>query len=145
VVLLALTCLGVAITVLAPSEDSGDQESEAETTGPTAYPTRKPTPQVIVTQKGERIEVGGIAYMDGRDPDAKPPCTIMHINVWDQVPGQKVVCSLVHGDKVHVLAARPREDDRYYFKVSGPGACTGWVSGPFLSTEFQNLVGDPVY
>lgn len=147
VVLLGLTCLGVGLTVLAPPEDEGDREVEAEAGGPTASPTSQPTPWVITTQKEERIPVGRsrIAYIDGRDPEGKPPYTLLMINVWDGVPRRKVRCRLSHGDKVNVVTARWYiEEKRYYFEIED-WPCNGWISEPFLSRNKEDPVGDIIY
>jgi hypothetical protein len=47
----------------------------------------------IATAKGT-FEVPGIAFVDGQDPDATPPLTVMRINVWDAVPRRQAVCKL---------------------------------------------------
>ena len=146
VVLLGLTCLGVVITILEPGEEGSEAKgSEGGATSATVYPTRKPTPWIVVTDDGDRIRVGGTAYIDGRDLEALPPLTLMRINAWDQVPRRTASCRVFHGDEVQVLEAwRSMEEDRYYFRVDGP-SCEGWVPEPFLGTELYNLVGDPIY
>src|SRR5690606_28417967 len=74
------------------------------------------SPVTITTTKGE-FTVPGDAFMDGRDPEARPPLTINKINIWNTVPRQRVVCTLGHGVAVDVLEVREvAEEDRYYFK-----------------------------
>jgi len=143
---LLLTCVGVLIAVLEPPKDgAGDEGLEPIGGTETAYPKRRPTAQVITTGDGDRIRVGGTAYIDGRDLENRQPYTLMRINAWDQVPRQTASCRVFHGDEVRVLEAwRSVEENRYYFRVDGP-SCEGWVPEPFLGTEFYNLVGDPVY
>ena len=140
--LVLLTCVGVAISVLESPDGGSDTEVESVDT---PRPVKKPTARVVVTADGDRIRVGGTAYIDGRDLENRQPYTLMRINAWDQVPRRTASCRVFHGDEVRVLEAwRSVEEDRYYFRVDGP-SCEGWVPEPFLGTEFYNLVGDPIY
>jgi len=140
--LVLLTCVGVAISVLESPDGGSDTEVESVDT---PRPVKRPTARVVVTADGDRIRVGGTAYIDGRDLENRQPYTLMRINAWDQVPRRTASCRVFHGDEVQVLEAwRSVEEDRYYFRVDGP-SCEGWVPEPFLGTEFYNLVGDPIY
>lgn len=108
---------------------------------PTSTPLPTATPQVVATAKGS-IEVPGTAFLDGRDPEASPPGTVMSINIWDGVPRLKVVCRLSHGVSVNVVdAGYYAEEDRCYFRVR-KGTCEGWVSEPFVSPEYHPPIGD---
>ena len=98
-------------------------------------------PAEIITSKG-KINIPSSAFMDGRDMDAKPPLTIMKINIWDAVPRTRPICKLSHGAQVEVSDAKYLDnEERYYFKVKS-GSCDGWVSDTFISPEKQKPIGD---
>ena len=98
-------------------------------------------PQTITTPRGS-FTVPGAAYLDGRDPDAQPPLTVMSINVWDAVPRQRIVCQLPHGAQVTLCEALFYESEgRYYFLVEA-GDCRGWLPEPFLSETYHEPIGD---
>lgn len=102
---------------------------------------KTPTPRTITTSKGS-FNLPGNAFLDGRDVDATPPLTIMTINVWDSVPRSRVVCKLEHGTSIQLLDARLlSSENRYYFEVRS-GSCTGWVPETFLSTQYEEPIGD---
>jgi hypothetical protein len=108
---------------------------------PTSTPFPTATPQVLTTAKGD-LEVPGSGFLDGRDPEASPPGTVISINIWDGVPRQKVVCALSHGVSLDILDVGYYADEsRYYFRVRS-GSCEGWVSEPFVSPEYHPPVGD---
>lgn len=103
---------------------------------PTATPTK-----TVDTAKST-FQVPGIAYLDGRDVEAKPPLTIMAINVWDGVPRTKVLCQLQHGDQVDLLEAQYHTpESRWYFLIR-KGDCRGWLPESFLSDKKHKPVGD---
>lgn len=60
-------------------------------------------PDTIRTTKGTFV-VPGQAYMDGRDPNASPPLTLMLISLWDGVPRSRQVGKIGHGTPVKLLA-----------------------------------------
>jgi hypothetical protein len=145
----------VSVSLVAPGQEGRHQGywqmcvNESECFGTKMYvqiisvvaPTPEPTPQTVTTSKGS-FTIPGTAYLDGRDLEAVPPLTVMNINIWDGVPRQQVVCVLRHGTSVEVLEATSHEaEDRYYFRVRS-GSCEGWVSEPFLSTEYYAPEGD---
>jgi len=100
------------------------------------------TPYTVTTAEGETISSPGRAYMDGRDLEANPVCTLMTINIWDAVPRKKAVCQLAHGQSVAVIAIRYYgAESRYYFRVRS-GDCEGYVSESFLSAQKHDPVGD---
>lgn len=85
---------------------------------------------------------GDVAYIDGRDPDAQPPLTVMNVRVWDGVPRTKVICELKHGTEVDILdILYYQPEDRHYLHIFG-GDCQGWVSEPFLSNTKHKPIGD---
>ena len=88
------------------------------------------------------IPVPGFAYMDGRDFEAKPPLTVMRINLWDGVPRMRVVTTVRHGQQVRVLEKfwEPSEG-RYYYLVRR-WLKLGWVSAPFLNPFRMEPIGD---
>ena len=137
--MLAITVVILALLVLACN---GSETVDLPT--PSREAKMRQTPQTIVTSKGS-FSVPGTAFMDGRDPEASPPLTVMCINIWDAVPRQRVVCKLQHGNKVEVLGAKMHnEENRYYFRIRR-GPCEGWVSEPFVSPEDHEPVGDQLF
>ncbi len=115
-----------------------------------------PSPDIPVEDVGTRtitadkgtFEVPGIAYIDGRDPNASPPLTIKSINIWkspDRLSHPdpiKVTCRLEHGTQVDLLDAKLHsEESRYYFLLRS-GSCEGWLPESFLSREYQEPIGD---
>ena len=80
--------------------------------------------------------------MDGRDLEAADTLTIMVINVWNDIPLKRVVCTLEHGEEVAVLSAEWfGKDKRYHFEIQA-GGCQGWVAEYFLSSEYHDPVGE---
>ncbi|MEK6575285.1 MAG: hypothetical protein AABZ58_13340, partial [Chloroflexota bacterium] len=100
------------------------------------------TPRILDLSKGT-FTIPGEAYMDGRGLDAQPPLTLMSINVWDDLTPPRIqVCSLPHGEHVQVLDAKwNTESDMYAFQVKS-GSCKGWVNEWFLSTQYEEPIGD---
>jgi len=88
------------------------------------------------------VPAPGIAYLDGRDFEAKPPLTVMRINLWDGVPRKFVVATVRHGQRVRVLEKfwEPSEG-RYYYLVRR-WFTLGWVAAPFLSPFRMEPTGD---
>lgn len=58
----------------------------------------------IQTSEGKFI-VPGFAYVDGRDPNAYPPITLMDPNIWDSINRNRPICTIRHGKKVKLLNA----------------------------------------
>jgi len=122
--------VGLVLTITLSAKGDGSSEAPAAGSG------------VITTADGDQIPCPGTAYMDGRDPEADPPLTLMQINIWGQVPRVKTVCRLFHGDEVQVTASKwMASESRYYFQLK-KGGCEGWVSEPFLSAEPHEPIGD---
>lgn len=89
------------------------------------------------------MDIGEIAYLDGRDPNAQPPLTVGTIQLWDSPDRKRVVARLQHGTKVRILEKAWRRDDRWYYRVRRVFR-RGWVPGVFLSAEKPGMVGDVV-
>ncbi|WP_286338109.1 hypothetical protein [Hydrogenimonas cancrithermarum] len=115
-------------------------EDEQNVPAPTTRKTK-----IITTSKG-KIKIGGIAFMDGRDPQSKPPSTVMNINIWDSLYRDRPVCQLLHGSKVKVLGSTYKSSEqRFYFKIeSQNSACSGWIPESFLSPEYHAPIGDRI-
>lgn len=88
------------------------------------------------------FEVPGIAFIDGRDLNSKPPLTVMKINLWNGPNQAKIIGYLWHGVGVEVTEAKQYED-RWFFKVR-LGSRSGWVSDYVLSDANYDPVGDEV-
>ena len=88
------------------------------------------------------IPAPGIAYLDGRDFEAKPPLTVMRIHLWDGVPRMRVVATVRHGQRVRVVEKRWSEDDKQYFYLVWRWFKLGWVSAPFLNPLRMEPIGD---
>ena len=90
----------------------------------------------------KELKVPGFAYLDGRDPDAKPPLTVMRINLWDSIKRSRVVGRLKHGQRVLVLErVWNLFEERHYYLVRRWRA-RGWVPETFLSAERAEAIGD---
>ena len=95
----------------------------------------------IDTDKGHLIK-GDVAYIDGRDPEAQPPLTVMSIRIWDSAARAQSLCTLRHGTEVDILDIQYyAPEGRYYLHILG-GDCQGWVSEPFLSDRQWEPIGD---
>lgn len=79
--------------------------------------------------------------MDGRDPEAKPPLTVMRINVWDSPQTRRPRCQLEHGDRVDLRDATADQN----FVLVQAGSCRGWVQSVFLGRAAEPPIGDPVW
>lgn len=99
----------------------------------------------VDTDKGP-LSKGNLAFMDGCDPDAKTPLTVMNINIWNEVARTRIVCQLEHGTQVGILdIALCEPEARYYFLIqSESGDCQGWIPGAFLSNRHNEPVGDRI-
>lgn len=109
----------------------------------TPMPAVPPQSQQVTASNGT-FTIPGTAYMDGRDIEAKPPLTLMNINIWDGVQRGRAICTLRHGTNVNLLDAKwSSEESRYYFQVQS-NSCKGWVPEWFVNTIYQPPVGDRV-
>lgn len=88
------------------------------------------------------MDIGEIAYLDGRDPEAQPPLTVGRINLWDSPARKRVVGRLRHGTKVRILA-KEKAGGRWHYHIQRFRKW-GWVPEPFLSAEYQEPIGDIV-
>lgn len=100
------------------------------------------TPRTFATARGT-FTAPGVAYMDGRDPEASPPLTVMSVNVWSEPGFSRVRCQIGHGEQVDVLDAQrhPDHPDEWMAKVRH-GGCEGWVFASFLNTRRTEPIGD---
>jgi hypothetical protein len=97
-------------------------------------------PITVDTSKGQ-FTVPGIAFIDGSDPDADPPLTLMDINIWDSYTRTRVVCTSKHGTKAFLREVRySAQEERYYFRVAADD-CLGWLPEAFLSSKAKAVVG----
>lgn len=86
------------------------------------------------------MEVGDLAYLDGRDPEAQPPLTVGQINLWDSPSRKRVVGKLPHGTRVRVLE-KAWAGGRWHYRIRHP-LRRGWVPKSFLSRERHEPIGD---
>ena len=83
------------------------------------------------------------AYIDGRDPHARPPLTLARLNVWARLPRRlnRVVGQVKHGKKVRVMERRHCEvEDRDMLRIRR-GFLTGWVPEDWISERREEPVG----
>jgi hypothetical protein len=93
-----------------------------------------PNAATITTSKGN-FEVPGRAYLDGSQPDSRPPVTAMTIPLLQSAVSKAAVCQVEHATQVDVLEVqRDVEKKLFYFRVRGP-KCDGWVPETALSTK----------
>ncbi len=93
------------------------------------------------TGKGE-FTIPGRAYLDKRDLEARPPLTVMNVNVWDTVSRNRPNCRVAHGTAADWLDATfVKDENRYYFHINASG-CDGWVPETFLSSDRHAPFGD---
>lgn len=78
-----------------------------------------------------------IMYIDGRDPNAKPPLTIRNVTVWD-LDGDysRAKFTLHHGTAATVLG-----EEKGLIKIKHR-LRTGGVIPSFLSAEKPDIIGD---
>jgi hypothetical protein len=138
-VLVAVLIIGLwMVAMLLPPGEYTNRVSVAITEAP---PNEKPAALKVETSKGQ-FSVPGRAFADGRDLEARPPLTVMQINVWDAVPRSRRVCSIRHGDEFPLLESkRSVSEDRHYFKIRHRD-CEGWVPETFLSPKREPIIGD---
>jgi hypothetical protein len=120
----------------------GDQNRGAPPpTTASAPATLMAEPMSVATAKGQ-FTVPGKGFADGRDLEARPPLTVIQINVWDATARRKRLCEVRHGDQLELLEAKREEaEDRYYFQIRSK-ACVGWLPEPFISPRAEKIVGD---
>jgi hypothetical protein len=100
--------------------------------------------KTLTTPRKVKISIPGVAYLDGRDFQAKPPLTVMTINLFSTYRHTRAIGRLKHGDKVRVEQAHYiAKEGKYWVKVSKDGA-SGWLSWMFLNTRRTEPVGDRV-
>ena len=88
------------------------------------------------------FKVPGNAFIDGRDRKARPPLTVMRVNIWEAVPPRRVACRVPHGANVKLLREQyVSSEERFYFLVDG-GRCKGWLADTSLSAKRNPIIGD---
>jgi hypothetical protein len=101
--------------------------------------------RVDVKLGGELYAIpGGIAFIDGRDQNAKPPVTHMRIPMWDSPSELIEVATVRHGDQVELLDYREVKGGRRYVKVLF-GGYSGWISEDYIYTRPAGPIGDQVH
>jgi hypothetical protein len=123
-------------TTAAPAADSPESGSNP--------PPEPQTVQRILVERGE-ISVPGVAYLDGREPGADPPRTVMDILVWESPSLTGSSCQLNHGAQVSVLdAAWDQDEEHHAFHIAGD-SCRGWVVEHFVGEEYEKAIGEEVH
>lgn len=84
-----------------------------------------------------------IAYIDGRDPHARPPLTLVRLNVWAGLPRRlnQVVGQIKHGKRVRVMERRHCGFERRDMARIRRGFLTGWLPVDWLTYERQKPEG----
>jgi hypothetical protein len=101
---------------------------------PAAAQTVVPNAATIATPKGE-FQVPGRAFLDGSQPEARPPVTVMLVPLLQSAVSTAAVCQVEHATQVDLLdVQRDVEKKRYYFRIRAP-KCDGWVPETALSTK----------
>ena len=107
---------------------------------PLAGQTQVPKATTVKTEKGDFL-VPGRAFLDGRDLHARPPRTVMQVQVWSSPARTQPVCTPEHGTEVDLVEVqRNVQEERFYFRVKAPN-CEGWLPGSSLSVKKQPPVG----
>ena len=93
-----------------------------------------PNAATIATSKGD-FRVPGRAFLDGSQPESRPPVIELLVPLRQSAVSTVVVCQLDHATEVEVTEVqRDVEKKRYYFRVRTP-KCSGWVPETSLSTK----------
>ena len=107
---------------------------------PAAAQTIVPNAATITTSKGD-FQVPGRAFLDGSQPESRPPVTVMLIPLLQSAVSTAAVCQVDHGTQVDLLdVQRDVEKKRYYFRVRAP-KCDGWVPETALATKKVPPIG----
>jgi hypothetical protein len=101
---------------------------------PAAAQNIVPNAATIATSKGD-FTVPGRAFLDGSQPESRPPVTAMLVPLLQSAVSTAVVCQVEHATQVDLLEVqRDVEKKRYYFRVRAP-KCDGWVPETALSIK----------
>jgi hypothetical protein len=96
--------------------------------------TMVPKAATITTSKGD-FQIPGRAFLDGSQPESRPPITAKLVPLLQSAVSTAAVCQVEHGTQVDLLEVqRDVEKKRYYFRVRAP-QCDGWVPETALSTK----------
>jgi hypothetical protein len=105
-----------------------------------AAQTIVPSAATITTSKGD-FQVPGRAFLDGSQPESRPPVTAMLVPLLQSAVSAAAVCQVEHATQVDLLEVqRDVEKKRYYFRVRAP-KCDGWVPETALSTKKVTPIG----
>jgi hypothetical protein len=100
-----------------------------------------PNAATIATSKGD-FAVPGRAFLDGSQPEARPPVTAMLVPLLQSAVSIATVCQVEHGTQVDLLEVqRDVEKKRYYFRVRAL-TCDGWVPESALATRKVPPIGN---
>jgi hypothetical protein len=101
---------------------------------PAPAQTIVPNAATITTSKGDFL-VPGRAFLDGREPESRPPVTARLIPLLQSAVSTHVVCQVEHGTQVDLLEVqRDTAKKLFYFRVKAP-RCDGWVPEKALSPK----------
>ena len=107
---------------------------------PAAAQTIVPKTATITTSKGD-FQVPGRAFLDGSQPESRPPITAKLVPLLQSAVSTAIVCQVEHGTQVDLLdVQRDVEKKRYYFRIRAP-KCDGWVPETALSTKKVTPIG----
>ena len=107
---------------------------------PAPAQTIVPNAATIATSKGD-FKVPGRAFLDGSQPESRPPVTAMLVPLLQSAVSTVAVCQAEHGTQVDLLdVQRDVEKKRYYFRIRAP-KCDGWVPETALSTRKVTPIG----
>lgn len=108
---------------------------------PARAQTTIPKAATITTSKGD-FQVPGRAFLDGSDPESRPPVIRLSIPLLQSAVSTHAVCQVEHSTQVDLLEVqRHVEKKQYYFRVRVP-RCDGWVPETALSTKKVPTTGD---
>jgi hypothetical protein len=107
---------------------------------PASAQTIVPNAATITTSKGD-FQVPGRAFLDGSQPESRPPVTARLVPLLQSAVSTVAVCQAEHGTQVDLLEVqRYVEQKRYYFRIRTP-KCDGWVPETALSTKKVTPIG----
>ncbi len=99
-----------------------------------------PNAATITTSKGDFL-VPGRAFLDGSQPESRPPITARMVPLLQSAVSNVAVCQVDHATQVDLLdVQRDVEKKRADFRVRAP-ECDGWVPETALSTKKVAPIG----
>lgn len=98
---------------------------------------------IVETDKGT-LTIGQPAFIDGRDLDARPPLTVMAVNIWGNMPRTRIVCQLAHGSHIDIVSVKfYAPENRHYFLIRRDD-CQGWLTEGLLSNRCNEPIGEEI-